>query len=226
VLNATYLTVFARSFWYGALTTALSVLAGYPVGWAIARAPRKWQSTLLVLVTVPFFTSFLVRAYAWMTVLKADGLVNSLLLAFSLIDEPVELLYSPAAVVVGLVYAYVPFVILPVYGAAEKLDYSLVEAALDLGASPFAAFRRVILPLTMPGLLSGALLVFVPSIGMFAVTDLLGGSRVVLIGNVIQNQFGQARNWPLGAALSTALLLAFCATYALVASRPGHEGVD
>ncbi len=225
VLEPTYLRVFLRSLAYGALTTVLSVLVGYPVGWAIAIAPRRWQAKLLVLIAVPFFTSFLVRAYAWMTILKAEGLVNRVLLVARIINAPLELLYTPAAVVIGLVYAYVPFVVLPVYGSAEKLDPALLEAALDLGAKPSAAFFRVALPLTMPGLLTGAMLVFVPAIGMFAVTDLLGGARVPLLGNVIQNQFGQARNWPLGAALSTALLGLFVVTYALFAPRGRARGV-
>ena len=164
---------------------------------------------------VPFWTSFLIRTYAWITILKQEGLLNGLLQAFAVTAAPVDLLYTPFAVIVGLVYAYLPFMILPIYGSVEKLDGAVIEAAHDLGAGPLRVFSTVIIPLTLPGIAAGTLLVFVPAIGMFAITDLLGGARVPLIGNVIQNQFLQARDWPFGAALGMVFLALFAGTYGL-----------
>jgi spermidine/putrescine transport system permease protein len=155
---------------------------------------------------VPFWTSFLVRTYAWMAILREEGLLNALVAWLQPAWAPLGLLYTPAAVVTGLVYSYLPFLILPVYASVEKLDGALIEAAHDLGAGPWRVFPTVILPLTLPGIAAGVTLVFVPAVAMFAVTDLLGGARVPLIGNVIQNQFLQARDWPFGAALGVALL--------------------
>jgi spermidine/putrescine transport system permease protein len=168
---------------------------------------------------IPFWTSFLIRTYAWIAILKSEGLLNGLLQGLHLIAAPWSLLYTPAAVMLGLVYAYLPFMILPIYGSAEQLDASLIEAAHDLGAGPVRVFREVILPLTWPGVAAGTLLVFVPAIGMFAVTDLMGGARVPLIGNVIQNQFLKARNWPFGSALGVIFTLLFVLAYAAMQGR-------
>ena len=209
VFDPIYLKILLRSLGYAALTTMLCALAGYPVAWCIGKARENRRNLLLMLIMIPFWTSFLIRTYAWITILKSEGLLNGLLHYTRLISAPVEILYTPYAVVIGLVYAYLPFMILPIYGSIEKLDDALVEAALDLGANPFRAFVSVILPLTSPGILAGALLVFVPAIGMFAITDLMGGARMPLIGNVIQNQFLQARDWPFGAALGMTLLFLF-----------------
>jgi len=175
-------------------------------------------------VTLPFWTSFLIRSYAWITILASEGLLSSLLLALGVVAEPLALLYTPGAVVLGLVYTFLPFMILPIYASAEKLDASLIEAALDLGARPLGAFRRVVLPLTLPGVAAGVLLVFVPALGLYAVNDILGGGRVDMIGNVIENQFkGNARNWPFGAALGSALLLAFGALHLALRRRQRIE---
>jgi spermidine/putrescine transport system permease protein len=220
VADPVYLRIVLRSIVYAGITTAFCLAAGYPVAYAIGRAPERHRHALLMAVMVPFWTSFLIRTYAWVTILKSQGLLNSLALALGLIHEPLELLYTPGAVVVGLVYTFLPFMILPIYTSVEKLDGALVEAALDLGAGPLRAFARVILPLTAPGVAAGVLLVFVPSLGIYAVNDILGGGRVDMIGNVIENQFkGNARNWPFGAALGTALLLAFAAVYWAVNRR-------
>jgi spermidine/putrescine transport system permease protein len=202
-----YLNILVRSLGYAGLTTLICVLAGYPVAWFIARTPGRWRSRLLILIMIPFWTSFLVRTYAWITILKDQGVLNALLQSLGIISDPLQLLYTPGAVIVGLVYTFLPFMILPIYASAEKLDEHLVEAALDLGATPWRAFIRVILPLTLPGLAAGALLVFVPALGMFAINDLLGGARLDMIGNVIQRQFGAARNAPFGAAMGVALLV-------------------
>ena len=214
-----YLSIFARSIAFAALTTAICLAVGYPAAWFIARSGDRTRNRLLLLVTIPFWTSFLIRTYAWMTLLRHDGLLNSLLLVLGLARSPMEMLYTPGAVVLGLVYAYLPFMILPIYANAEKLDPSLLEAAGDLGAGPVRTFYHVILPLTRPGIAAGVTLVFVPAIGMFAVTDLMGGARVPLIGNVIENQFFQARNWPFGAALGVIFLLLFAFAYWLLNRR-------
>lgn len=219
VFDPVYLRIFLRSIGYAALTTAICVVVGYPAAYFIARASETWRNRLLLLVMVPFWTSFLVRTYAWITILKQEGLLNGLLQSFNPGLEPLSLLYTPTAVVIGLVYAYLPFMILPIYGSAEKLDNSLIEAAYDLGAGPLRAFSSVIVPLTMPGIAAGTLLVFVPAIGMFAITDLMGGAKVPMIGNVIQNQFLQARDWPFGAALGVGFMLMFAVTYAILQRR-------
>ena len=213
LIDPIYLGIFGRSLWYAALTTGLCLLIGYPVAFFIGRAPPSRRSWLLLLVMIPFWISFLLRTYAWLSLLKGDGLIGALLQGLHLLTGPLDILYSPTAVVIGLVYTYLPFMILPIFTSAEKLDHSMIEAALDLGATPARAFTQVIVPLTMPGIFAGVLLVFVPSIGMFAVTDLMGGAKVPMIGNVIQNQFGQARDWPFGAALGITFLALFAVAF-------------
>ncbi len=213
VVDPVYLTIFWRSIAYAGLTTLICLVVGYPVAYVIGRATERWRPWLLLLVMVPFWTSFLIRTYAWITILKEQGLLNSLLQAMSLVSAPLEFLYTPFAVMVGLVYAYLPFMILPIYGSVEKLDGALIEAAHDLGAGPWRVFSSVVIPLTLPGIAAGTLLVFVPAIAMFAITDLLGGAKVPLIGNVIQNQFLQARDWPFGAALGMVFMALFAVTY-------------
>jgi spermidine/putrescine transport system permease protein len=220
VLDPVYLQIVIRSILYAAITTLLCLAAGYPVGYLIGRADPRWRNLLLMAVMVPFWTSFLIRTYAWVTILKSEGLLNSLLLQLQLISQPLELLYTPGAVVLGLVYTFLPFMILPIYSSVEKLDGALIEAALDLGAGPLRAFSRVIVPLTTPGIAAGVLLVFIPSLGIYAVNDILGGGRVDMIGNIIENQFkGNARNWPFGAALGTTLLVSFALVYWFVNQR-------
>ncbi|AHF91289.1 ABC transporter permease [Opitutaceae bacterium TAV5] len=220
VFDPVYLKILGRSVGYAALTTVLCTAIGYPVAWFIARQNDSLRNRLLLLVMIPFWTSFLIRTYAWISILKSEGLLNGLLQFTHVIAAPLEILYTPWAVVIGLVYAYLPFMILPIYGSAEKLDNALVEAAHDLGAGPVKAFSEVIIPLTMPGIAAGILLVFVPAIGMFAVTDLLGGARVPMIGNVIQNQFSKTgRNWPFGAALGVIFTLMFIVSYLLAQWR-------
>ncbi|HEY0967606.1 MAG TPA: ABC transporter permease [Opitutaceae bacterium] len=223
VFNPIYLKILGRSVGYAALTTVICVVVGYPVAWFIARQREALRNRLLMLVMIPFWTSFLIRTYAWIAILKSEGLLNAMLQYGRIIAEPLDLLYTPVAVVTGLVYAYLPFMILPIYGSAEKVDSSLVEAAHDLGAGPLRTFSSVIIPLTRPGILAGVMLVFVPAIGMFAITDLMGGAQVPLIGNVIQNQFLRARNWPFGAALGVVFTLMFVLTYALAQWRSRKE---
>ncbi len=214
-----YMSIVVRSIEYAALTTVICLLSGYPVAYLIGRADERWRNLLLMAVMVPFWTSFLIRTYAWVTILKSEGLLNSLLMQLQLIAEPLEMLYTPGAVVIGLVYTFLPFMILPIYTSVEKLEGALIEAALDLGAGPLRAFSRVIVPLTSPGIAAGVLLVFVPALGIYAVNDILGGGRVDMIGNIIENQFKTARNWPFGAALGTTLLMSFAAIYFYVNRR-------
>jgi spermidine/putrescine transport system permease protein len=211
--GAIYFSVFLRSVVYAGLTTLICLVVGYPVAWWIGRAPEHRRNLLLMLVMIPFWTSFLIRTYAWITILSTNGLLNGFLIYTRVIEEPFEMLYTPGAVVLGLVYSYLPFLILPVYGSVEKLDNSLVEAAFDLGAGPLRAFRSVILPLTQPGIIAGILLVFIPAIGMFAITQLMGGGTDPTIGEVIQNQFLSARDWPFGSALGMTLVILFAVVF-------------
>jgi spermidine/putrescine transport system permease protein len=204
-LDPLYLWILARTVWLAGLTTLLCVVIGYPMAYAIAGAGR-WKLGLLFLVVLPFWTSFLVRTYAIMFLLRDSGPVNATLIALGLIDEPLTLLYTPGAVLAGLVYGYLPFMVLPLYASLEKLDPALLEAAEGLGARPVARFLRVTLPLSLPGLVAGSLLVFIPSLGAFLTPELLGGARQVMIGNLVQQQFGAARDWPFGSAASFVLM--------------------
>ena len=201
-----FLKIGWRSAWMAVLTTVLCLTVSYPVAYYVAQvAPRRWKGLLLGLVVVPFWTSFLIRTYAWMFLLRTEGLINTSLLGLGLVDRPLELLYTPLAVMIGLVYGELPFMILPLYASLEKLDRSLLEAASDLGAGRAGTFWRVTVPLTAPGIAAGTVLVFVPSLGQFVVSDLLGGARSMLLGNLIQNQFAVARNKPFGAAIALEL---------------------
>ena len=201
-----YGRILGQSLWYASLTTAICFSLGFPLAYMIARSPARWQPVLLLLVMLPFWTNFLVRTYAWMIVLRQDGLVNGLLRALGIVDAPLELLYTPTAVVIGLVYGYLPFMVLPLYVAIERLDPLLVEAAWDLYASRWAVFTQVVVPLTMPGIVGGCVLVFIPSIGSFITPDLLGGARSMMIGNLIQHEYLVVRDWPLGSAVSFVLM--------------------
>jgi spermidine/putrescine transport system permease protein len=212
-----YLTILLRSVEYAGLTTAICLVLGYPLAYFIASCRESARNAMLLLVMIPFWTSFLIRTYAWITILGRDGLLNSLLTSARLLAAPADLLYTPGAVVLGLIHNYLPFMVLPIYTSLEKLDRSLVEAAYDLGAGPWRTLRSVTLPLTMPGIAGGALLVFVPSIAMFAIVTLMGGGSTELIGNTIQKQFTSGRNQPFGAALGTLLLLVFLGAFALAA---------
>ncbi len=222
-----YFGIAWRSVWMALVTTILCLAVSYPAAYYLARlAPARWKGLLLGLVVVPFWTSFLIRTYAWMFLLRTEGLLNLTLSSLGLIDRPLELLYTQTAVLIGLVYGELPFMILPLYASLEKLDSTLLEASSDLGAGPWATFRRVTVPLTAPGIVAGVILVFIPSLGQFVVSDLLGGARSMLLGNLVQNQFAVARNPPFGAALAfelTAAVLVLLFAYALYAKRRGEE---
>ncbi|CAM4002656.1 ABC transporter permease [Bacillus cereus] len=189
------------------ITTVLCLVIGYPFAYTITIVDRKYRSILLLLATIPFWINFLVRSYAWIVILRSQGLVNTLLLKLGIISEPLNLLYNTPSVILGMVYSLLPFMILPVYAAIEQLDKRKLEAAYDLGATPVKAFWNVTVPMTMSGIVTGSILVFVSSIGMFVVSDVMGGSKVALIGNVIQNQFLGSRDWPFGSALSMIVVL-------------------
>ena len=219
-----YLMIFARSVAHALTCTALCLVIGYPLAWVMARAGR-WRNLLVLLVMLPFWTSFLVRTFALIFLMRETGLVNSILVGLGIVDAPLALLYTPGAVQLGLVYGLLPFMVLPLYSSLEKLDTSLLEAAEVLGARPVARFLRVMLPLSLPGVLAGSLLVFVPALGMYLSSDLLGGAKQMLIGNLIQNQFSSARNWPFGAAASLLLMVAVVAT-SLSLLRLRDQGVD
>jgi spermidine/putrescine transport system permease protein len=200
-----YLSTLARTVVLSLACTALCLLLGFPVAYAISRSGR-WKMLLLVLVVLPLWTSFLVRTFAMIFLLRDTGLINEWLLAAGVIERPLTLLYTPGAVLAGLVYGFLPFMILPIYASLEKLDLALLEAAEALGARPAARFRRVVVPLALPGIVAGSLLVFVPALGSFLTPDLLGGAKQLMIGNLIQNQFASARNWPFGSAASLVML--------------------
>ncbi|RVU21711.1 ABC transporter permease subunit [Methylobacterium oryzihabitans] len=207
VRDPLYLDAALTSLAVAAGGTALLAVIGYPIAYAMARAARRWQPLLVALMVVPFWTSFLIRVYAWIAILKGDGFLNRALLALGLIDQPLAILNSPAAVMVGVVYAYLPFMVLPLYAALERLDRGLIEAARDLGASRLGAFLSITLPLSLPGLVAGALLCFIPIVGEFIIPDLLGGADTLMLGRVLWSEFFSNRDWPLASAVAMAMLL-------------------
>jgi len=205
--DSSYLQAILRSFWIALVNTLICLVLGYPIAYYISRKPSKLKNILLALVIIPFWTNFIVRTYAWMVILRENGLINTTLMQLGLINEPLQLLFTNGAVITGLVYGYLPFMILPLYASIEKVNPSLLEASYDLGANRFQTFIKVMIPLTMPGIIAGSILVFIPTLGAFVTPDLLGGAKVMMIGNVIQNQYTKMRNWPFGSALSFILLI-------------------
>lgn len=202
-----YVGTFVQSFQVAIMTTILVVVIGYPFGYFMAKQSKRGKRLLMFLIMVPFWTSSLLRMYGWIIVLQAKGIVNTVLIRLGLIRVPIKILYSYPAVLIGMVYALLPFMILSVYSSVEKMDWTLVEAAKDLGASNWKAFSTVTLKLTLPGLLSGVILTFIPSMGLFFIADILGGNKIVLVGSLIQDQLGRGGNWPFAAALSVVLMI-------------------
>ena len=215
-----YLKIFLRSFKIAGITTIFCFLFGYPMAYWMATRPRKWRNTLLLLLMIPFWTNFLVRTYAWILILRDTGLINNALMGLGLIDQPLPLFGNDFAIIVGLVYGWFPDMVLPCYAAIERLDLALVEAAEDLYANELKAFARVIFPLSLPGVVAGSILVFIPSLGTYVTSDLLGGARSVMIGNVIANQFLSVRDYPFGSAFSF-VLMALMLVAAIVYFRVG-----
>jgi len=211
-----YWRAYLSSIVYALGTTVFCLLLGYPMAYAVARAPKAWRSALLMLVVLPFWTSFLLRVYAWIGLLKDNGVINNALIWLGLIHEPLPLLNNSFAVYVGLVYGYLPFMILPLYATLEKLDPALLEAAADLGCRPWRAFLRVTLPLSRPGIAAGALLVFIPAVGEFVIPELLGGPDTLMIGKVLWDEFFENRDWPVASALAVAMLVLLVGPLALM----------
>ena len=207
LFSSTYADILLGSMWIGLSTTVLTLLTAYPFAYIMAKKPRKWRGFLMMLVIIPFWTSALLRTYGWMILLRNKGLINNLLLMLGVPGAPFKMLNTQGAVLVGMAYSLLPFMILPIYTSIEKLDWSLPQAARDLGAGRFWSFLTVTLPLTLPGILSGCVLVFIPSVGMFFISDLLGGGNGMLLGNLIHNQLTVARDWPLGASLSMIMVV-------------------
>jgi spermidine/putrescine transport system permease protein len=202
-----YLGIFGSSVRIAAIVTLWCVLLGYPLSYFIARSPARWRDTLMLLVIIPFWTNFLVRTYALKSVLGTDGMVNVVLTNLRIVAQPLEMLFNEFGVIVGLVYGYIPFAILPMYASIEKFDETLMEAAADLGANPRRAFLRVMLPMTLPGVIAAIVLVFVPVVGAFITPEIMGGGKVEMIATLINRQFSTARNWPFGSAMSLVLML-------------------
>lgn len=207
LIDLSYLRIFIRSALLAVTVTLITLIVGYPFAYAIAECSERVKNLLLLLVIIPFWTSSLIRSYAMITILKTQGLLNGFLLAIGVIQSPLQILYTNVAVMIGLVYSLLPFMVLPLYTNIERLDHSLIDAARDLGANRWITFRRVVLPQTLTGIISGCIIVFLPAMTLFYIPDLLGGAKSMLLGNLIQEQFLFANNWPEGAAISVILTL-------------------
>jgi len=205
--DALYFKAYVTSVIIAAVSTILTLLVGFPIAYGMARAPATIRPTLLMLVILPFWTSFLIRVYAWIGILKPEGLLNQLLLSLHVINQPLIILNTYTAIFIGIVYSYLPFMVLPLYSSLEKMDYSLIEAAKDLGCPPTAAFWKITFPLSLPGVIAGCLLVFIPAVGEFVIPDLLGGSQTLMIGKTLWNEFFANRDWPVSSAVAVILLL-------------------
>lgn len=207
ILDPVYLKTFVQSFQLAITSTFFIILLGYPFGYFMAKLGAKWKKRTMLLLMLPFWLNSLIRLYGWIIIMQTKGLMNGVLMKLGIIDEPIKLLYSYPAIVIGMVYALLPFMILSVYSSAEKLDWSLIEASRDLGATPLQTFLTVTLKLTLPGLLSGVILSFIPSMGLFFIADILGGNKIVLVGSLIQDQMTRGSNWPFAAALAVVLTI-------------------
>jgi putrescine transport system permease protein len=217
--DALYIEAYGNAVRVAATSSLICLLIGYPMAYAISRSPARWRGILLTLVILPFWTSFLVRIYAWMALLRPTGLINSALQALGVIDEPLELINNAFAVHLGIVYGYLPFMVLPLYASLEKVDRTLLDAAADLGASPRRSFLFVTLPLSLPGIIAGSLLVFVPAAGEFVIPELLGGPDTPMIGRVLWTEFFGNRDWPVAAAISVSLSLLLVVPIAMFQHR-------
>lgn len=205
--DALYINSYLSSLWIAGVSTVLTLLVGYPMAYAMARAPENIRPVLLMLVILPFWTSFLIRVYAWIGILKTEGLLNQFLLFIGIIDQPLVILNTSTAIYIGIVYSYLPFMVLPLYATLEKMDHSLIEAAQDLGCPPLTSFWKITFPLSLPGVVAGCMLVFIPAVGEFVIPDLLGGSRTLMIGKTLWNEFFANRDWPVSSAVAIVLLM-------------------
>jgi len=207
LLNPIYMEIYSNSFILAILTTILSILLGYPFAYHMAKASKKSKTLMMILLMVPFWTNSLIRLNGWKTILGKTGFINSILVDLHIVNQPLEILYTRGAVLLGMIYILFPYMVLPLFASIDKLDFGLLEASNDLGANKVKTFFNVTLPLTSPGIFSGTILVFIPSLGYFFVSDIMGGGKSQLIGNLIENQFKAANNWPFGAALSMLLII-------------------
>ncbi len=214
--DSLYLSALLGSLKVAALSTLFCLLIGYPMAYAIARSPSHWRLPLLMLIILPFWTSFLIRIYAWIGILKGNGLLNQLLMGLGLIDTPLTIMHTPIAVYIGVVYNYLPFVVLPLYATLIRLDLTLLEAAADLGCRPWKQFLLITLPLSMPGVLAGAMLVFIPVMGEFVIPDLLGGPDTLMLGKLMWTEFFSNKDWPLASSLAALLLVALILPFVLL----------
>jgi spermidine/putrescine transport system permease protein len=219
-----YLAILWRSLWIAGLSTAICVGLGFPLALFVSRAGKR-KNLYLQLVLLPFWTSFLVRTYAWLFILRDTGLINTVLSALHIIKSPLPLLYNDGAVLLGLVYSFLPFFVLPMYATLERLDPALAEAAADLGAPPWRTLWRVVIPVSKPGIIAGAVLVFIPCLGAYLTPDLLGGGKSVMLGNLVQNQFTTARDWPFGSAASLVLMIVSAILLVLLTTRRETKGL-
>ena len=213
LFDAVYLKVFLKSVLIAIVTTIICILISYPFTLAVSHKGKRLQQILMTLVMVPFLTNSLIRMYGWIVLLRKSGVINSVLMGLNIIEEPLSLMYNTFGIIIGMVYTLLPFMILPLYSSVSTIDRSILEASSDLGASKWARFKNIILPQTIPGLFNGALMVFTPALGYFFIVDILGGGKLMILGNLIKNQFLTARNWPFGAAISVFLILI---TYLLI----------
>jgi putrescine transport system permease protein len=202
-----YFSAYINSMKVAAISTVLCLLVGYPMAYGIARASPAWRNVLLMMVVLPFWTSFLLRVYAWIGMLRSDGVINDILLFLHIIDEPLVMLQTNFAVYLGIVYSYLPFMVMPLYANLEKMDLTLLEAAEDLGCRPYKAFLRITLPLSVPGIIAGSMLVFIPAVGEFVIPALLGGPNSLMIGRVLWDEFFNNRDWPVASAVAIAMLV-------------------
>lgn len=213
LFDSVYLKVFLQSAFVAIVTTVICIFISYPFVLAVSHKSKRTQQVLMTLVMVPFLTNSLIRMYGWIVLLRKSGVINQLLLGIGLVDEPLSLMYNTFGIIIGMVYTLLPFMILPLYSSVSTIDKSLLEASSDLGAGKWSRFKNIILPQTIPGLFNGALMVFTPALGYFFIVDILGGGKIMILGNLIKNQFLTARNWPFGAAISVFLILI---TYLLI----------
>jgi putrescine transport system permease protein len=221
--DALYRNAYLNSIKVAGISTLLCLLVGYPMAYGIARTSRSWRNLLLMLVMLPFWTSFLLRVYAWIGILKNNGLINNTLMALGLIDQPIVMLQTDFAVYIGIVYSYLPFMVLPLYASLEKMDLTLLEAAADLGCHPVKAFLKITLPLSLPGIIAGSMLVFIPAVGEFVIPALLGGPDSLMIGRVLWEEFFNNRDWPVASAVAIAMLLLLVVPIMLLQYNQGRQ---
>jgi len=225
LLNPLYINIFIKSILIAIYTTILCLIIGYPFAFIIATSPKKYKPIFLLLIILPFWTNSLVRTYSMIVLLRTEGIINTLLLHLHIINAPLNLMYNNTAVMIGMLYMMFPFMVLPLYTSLEKLDKRILDAASDLGAGPVNKFLKITLPLTKGGIISGCILVFIPTLGLFFVTDLMGGSKVILMSNLIKNQFLTARDWPFGSAISVVLIIIMLSVITFNSKASGTKGM-